>query len=105
MIRQNYADDFFATFVSNDCMDNYPGNKSSFFYNICPESIQLDPSYTYYMGLCAISYCDTFKPREPKLLEAPTTTTTEPPPVQTFFTPSAADNIVLVTERVGMELG
>jgi hypothetical protein len=96
MIRQNYADDFFATFVSNDCMENFPSNTSALFYKICPKSTQIDPSYTYYMGLYAISYCGTFKPKEPKPLEAPKTATTETPPVRKFFTPSAADNIVSV---------
>jgi hypothetical protein len=96
-----HTEDVFATFVSNESMDNYPSNSSSFFFNLCANPLQLDPTYTYCMGVCSISYADTFKPKDPKVLETTINIPTEPP-IEKYFTPSSGDNIVLVSEKASV---
>jgi hypothetical protein len=96
----NFGDQgIYATFISNKFLDIFPDNTSSSFKSLLPRPIKLDFDSPYYIGVCSISYADTYRPKAPKELQT-TTPKAIPEGRTTFFGQSSGDNRMRVSELV-----
>jgi hypothetical protein len=90
---------FRSRYLIVDAIVIEPQDTSSSFKRLLPRPIKQDFDMPYYIGVCSISYADTYRAKAPKELQ---TTTPKAIPVgrTTFFGQSSGDNRMRVSKLV-----